>query len=155
MRRVRRDSEGVRVEMTPLIDVVFLLIIFFIFSLLVSVRAELLPVQLAPVGTGEAVEPIDLVALTIDAKGDFYLNRDPIEESKLDTWLAEYAEQSLETRPRLYVAMQEAVSLPDDESDADSESQTNVVDRGPMLIALINRLRKAGITDFAFIGDPI
>lgn len=170
MRRVRRSSELARVEMMPLIDVVFLLLTFFIYSLMVTVQAEVLPVALSPVGTGEAAQPRELVAITIDAEGDFYFDREPISSEALDQRLEALAAQPRDQRPALYVAMEE--SLGGDRADeqdaaggvgndaAGTETQARGgtvragVDRGPLLIRLIGKLRAAGIEDFSFIGDP-
>ena len=52
MRSIRRHDLAPRVEMMPLIDVVFLLLTFFIYSFVMMVRAEVLPVVLTPLGTG-------------------------------------------------------------------------------------------------------
>ena len=46
MRPLRRSEHETRVEMMPLIDVVFLLLTFFIYAMVLMVRAEVLPVPL-------------------------------------------------------------------------------------------------------------
>ena len=147
MRRVRRYAESARVEMAPLIDVVFLLLTFFIVSLLVTVRADVLPVALTPVGTGEAAEPGRIATLTIDAEGRFYLDRERIAPAALDRELAELAATPIRQRPRIFVAMEESLR------EAGPASGGAGVDRGPLVIELIDRLRRAGIENFAFIGD--
>jgi len=159
MRRVRRSSESARVEMTPLIDVVFLLLTFFILSLLVTVRAEVLPVQLSPVGTGESVEPGRIAAITIDARGEFYFDREPVTEQELDQRLAALAETPDDQRPRIFVAMEQSLqsaarsdAAPNEDGEADAATEPTA-DRGPILLRLIERLRRAGLTDVSFIGD--
>jgi len=163
MRRVRRDDTAARVEMMPLIDVVFLLLTFFIYALMVTVQAEVLPVALAPVGTGEAVEPAEIVAITIDAEGDFYFDREPVSQAELDRRLTALASQPPADRPQLFVAMEESLagSAAPVGGEAGSEAEEDAgpdrgpaIDRGPLLIRLIARLRAAGLTDFSFIGDP-
>lgn len=164
MRRIRRSSESARVEMTPLIDVVFLLLTFFILSLLVTVRADVLPVQLSPVGTGEAAEPGRITAITIDAGGEFYLDREPVSETELDRRLEELADMPDEQRPRIFIAMEESLrqTEPSNVSGSDNARAEPTsaelpaeptADRGPILLRLIERLRRAGLTDVSFIGD--
>ena len=46
MRPLRRTDHDTRVEMMPLIDVGFLLLTFFIYAMVLMVRAEVLPVPL-------------------------------------------------------------------------------------------------------------
>jgi len=156
MRRVRRSSELARVEMMPLIDVVFLLLTFFIYSLMVTVQAEVLPVNMAPVGTGEAAEPQEIMAITIDAAGGFYFDRAPIASDALDDRLEALAARPEPERPALFVAMEESLAAPgeDGETAAAARDERRAVDRGPMLIKLISKLRSAGIENFSFIGDP-
>lgn len=129
--------------MVPLIDVIFLLLTFFIFSLALMVQAQVLPVKLAPIETGTAAEPGPIAALTIDRAGRVYLNREPIENEALEQALREMAEQ--ESPPTLFLAMQAS----DDPGDVSGQT---TVDRGPLLVALIERVRQAGITDFSIVG---
>ena len=92
MRAVRRHDLSPRVESMPLIDVIFLLLTFFISSMVTMVRAEILPVQLQTLTTGQAAEPAAILAVTIDARGGLYLNRSPIESEQLDKKLNEAAD---------------------------------------------------------------
>jgi len=123
--------------MLPLIDVIFLLLTFFIYSIVVMVRAEVLPVQLTPLSAGAAPEPGQVAAITIAGDGGLHLNREPITDQQLDDWLEELA--TAETPPRVFVAM-----------EARGER-----DRGPVLLGLIESLRARGITDFAIVGQPV
>lgn len=136
MRTIRRYDLAPRVEMMPLIDVIFLLLTFFIYSLIVMVRAEVLPVTLTSLGTGKRATPTQVQAITIDHQGQFFLNREPISEESLGSRLLEIA--GMADRPTVYVAM---------------EAQ-GTTDRGPVLINLIERIRLAGIEDFVVVGQP-
>ncbi|MFA9476754.1 ExbD/TolR family protein [Phycisphaerales bacterium AB-hyl4] len=141
---VRRHDLTPRVEMLPMLDVIFLLLTFFIYSLLVMVRAEVLPVELVPVGTGEAAQTGTVKAITIDRAGQIYLNREPVDNDTLDSRLSELAEA--DDPPRLFLAM---------ESTLDGDAAAGpAVDRGPMLVALINRVQRAGLYDFVIVGEP-
>lgn len=148
MLRVRRTDLSPRVEMTPLIDVIFLLLTFFIYSMLVMVQAEVLPVALTPVTTGESAEADDnrIVAITMDRSGAVYVDREPVDADALDERLKELSET--DPPPRLFVAMEAAA----ENDPADTAESTRGVDRGPLLIGLIERLRAAGLTDFSIVG---
>lgn len=147
MRPVRRHDLAPRVEIMPLIDVIFLLLTFFIYSLVTMVQAEILPVQLQTLTTGQAAEPASIMAITIDARGDLYFNRAPIEDDALDEKLAELAQQ--DDVPKLFLALEDTLTT--DPGNTDITERT--IDRGPLLIGLIERVRKAGIEDFNIVGD--
>lgn len=136
MRTIRRHDLAPRVELLPLLDVIFLLLTFFIYSLIVMVRAEVLPVTLTTLNTGGSAKAKKVQAITIDRDGKLYLNRQPIEQRELNQKLADLARDP--ERATLYLAL---------------ESRGNT-DRGPLLIDLIERVRAAGIEDFAIVGQP-
>ncbi len=136
MREIRRNDLSPRVEMMPLIDVIFLLLTFFIYSLIVTVRAEVLPVKLMQLNTGKPATEAQLQAITLDRNGDLFYNRQPITDADLDTKLQELA--GLGDGISLYLAM---------------EAQ-GTTDRGPALIRLIDRVRAAGIENFVIVGQP-
>ncbi len=121
--------------MTPLIDVVFLLLTFFIYSFAMMIQAEVLPVKLAAVAAGASTLTDGPVAtITVDGNGGLYFDRQPVTAAQLDERLAAMAKQP--TRPRLFLALE-------------AEGRT---DRGPLLILLIQRVQAAGITDFVIVG---
>lgn len=136
MRAIRRDDLAPRVEMMPLIDVIFLLLTFFIYSLIVTVRAEVLPVTLTTLTTGRQATPTQVQAITIDHEGQLHLNREPISGRDLSLRLVSLSD--LPDPPSLYVAM---------------EAQGST-DRGPILLDVIERVRAAGIEDFVIVGQP-
>ncbi len=78
MLTIRRTENDARVEIMPLIDVIFLLLTFFIYAMVMMVRAELLPVELHSFASGEPTTVAPAVSFTIDRNGSLYLDRDPI-----------------------------------------------------------------------------
>jgi biopolymer transport protein ExbD len=69
-----RRAEPPRVDITPLIDVVFLMLIFFMVSTTFDKQTQL-KVDLPSAETVEtAEEPPEKIQVTIDAKGQFYVN---------------------------------------------------------------------------------
>lgn len=81
--RPRRD-EGPDINLTPLIDVVFLLLIFFMVSTTFERSSELaieLPEATAP---PEQPEP-DAIEIAIDASGSYYVNGTELVNTQLGT----------------------------------------------------------------------
>lgn len=136
MRSVRRNDLSPRVEMVPLIDVIFLLLTFFIYALIVMVDARLLPVELSPLQRGGAASPGAFEAVTMDARGQLFLNREAIEWPVLVDRLGELAQQ--DEPPALYVAL---------------ESQGQI-DRGPVLMRVIEQARAVGLRKVVLVGAP-
>ena len=69
-----RRPEPPRVDITPLIDVVFLMLIFFMVSTTFDKQTQL-KVELPSATTIDSSEkPAEKIEITIDAKGDFYVN---------------------------------------------------------------------------------
>ncbi|MEM0914237.1 MAG: biopolymer transporter ExbD [Planctomycetota bacterium] len=136
MRRVRRGDHAARLEMTPLIDVIFLLLTFFIYALLLMVRAEVLPVALSGVaGTGAAGQAVVNV-VTVRADGTLAWNRDTVDEAGVAELMAAAAADPQE--PTVYVAM-----------EADGR-----VDRAPTLVRLWELANRAGLDRVVMVGAP-
>ncbi len=117
-----------------MIDVIFLLLTFFVYSMVMMIRADVLPVKLAPVASGRAAEGGRIEAITVDRAGKLYYNREPVTVEQLDAKLAGLAADP--KRPRLWIAMEAA----------------GEADRGPILFALVGRVQRAGIYDIGFVG---
>ena len=133
MRVVRHRDLSPRVELLPLIDVIFLLLTFFIYSMVLMVHARLLPVQMVPVAPGTtATGPLQV--LTIDRDGRYHLNGEPLSIELLGERLAEVAGGA--DQPTLYIAVEDR----------------GQIDRGPLLIELIGQVQALGIHNIAFIG---
>jgi len=130
MVRFRRSSPEVRFEMTPLIDVVFLLLTFFIFALVLMVRANVLDVQLPEVGSGPAAEGIT-VTIAIDRENRLFVDGQAVEEGALVE--AVRAKMSESPDARLVIA-------------ADQASASGV------LIRLADLLGREGLGEFSIIG---
>jgi len=70
--RRSQHRDNLRVNLTPLIDTVFLLLIFFMMTTTFN-RQSQLNIDL-PQSKGEAVEEQQVIRILIDAKGDYALN---------------------------------------------------------------------------------
>src|SRR5690606_26059769 len=131
MRRIRRTSPEPRMEMTPLLDVVFLLLTFFVFALLLMVRADVLNVSLPRLGAATPATGVDTITITIDEAGAAYIDGVAVDVEGIADQVAE----RLAERPdaRLLIAV-----------DTRSRSAT--------LMQIVNDLVAAEITNFALLG---
>jgi biopolymer transport protein ExbD len=136
MFRIRREDRSARLEMTPLIDVVFLLLTFFIYSFVVMVDARVAPMRLTPLTAGGPRGPGAAQWVSIDAQGSYAINREPVKPQELDLRLL--AISKLEPRPTLYVVVE-------------SQSPTNL---WPPFLHLFDRARAAGLQDITIVGRP-
>ncbi len=135
MRLLRRNDLSARVELLPLIDVIFLLLTFFIYSLIVMQRTQVLPVDLPAIRDGARLQADELHAITIDAAGRLYFDRQPVTREELRSRLAEFASNGTGT---LLLAAEE-------EGHAD---------RLPLFLEVWEMIRAAGIRNFSFVGEP-
>ena len=74
MRKIRRNNHEARIELMPLIDVVFLLITFFIYSLIVMVHIDVKKVNFSELDAGvrARAEKIKPITLLVDRLGIDY-----------------------------------------------------------------------------------
>lgn len=71
----RKKREKIDISMTPMIDVVFLLLIFFMVTTTFSRQTEV-NIKLPEANGADAEQHPKMVTLTIDADGIYYLNSD-------------------------------------------------------------------------------
>ena len=69
-----KTSRKARIEMLPLIDIVFLLLVFFIYAMLSMAVHKGLPVTLPSSTTAETTRPTP-VAITLKADGSIFLDK--------------------------------------------------------------------------------
>lgn len=87
--KVPRSYMGIkkaRIEMLPLIDIVFLLLVFFIYAMLSMAVHRSLPVSLPVSDTGQIDTAVDLT-VTARLHGDLFLDDEKISLEELQTIL--------------------------------------------------------------------
>jgi biopolymer transport protein ExbD len=131
MRRLRRLNTTTTIELTPMIDVVFLLLTFFIFSIALMVRADVLGVSLPDLTSGVEAERVEPITVTLRADGSVSL----MGEAVAREGLVEAIRTLRQTRPDAPVLLA-----------ADVEAGAG------QLIELADALVGAGITRFSVVG---
>jgi biopolymer transport protein ExbD len=79
----RSEIEDIDINLTPLIDVVFLLLIFFMVSTTFDTTSQL-KIQLPKASDSQTAKAKQSLNLTIDARGHFFLNAREISSTKSD-----------------------------------------------------------------------
>ena len=116
--------------MMPLIDVVFLLLTFFIYAMVVMVELKSSGVALVSVeGASQTVDE-QVVLLEVDGSGGVLLDGSAVADDELDGRLRELAGRA--DAPPLIVTLQQVDSS---------------IDRGPSLMRLLDRIQQAGVID--------
>jgi biopolymer transport protein ExbD len=133
----RSTAREPRLELAPLLDVIFLLLTFFIYSQVLLMRSNILPVALPSLATATEAEPAEVWGITLDKQGRLFLNEKPIDLADLRLRLRELAGQP--DPPMLYLAM------------ADEQGQT---DRLPLFVRVMDYIREAGIEEYSIVGRP-
>jgi biopolymer transport protein ExbD len=80
----KNSEENVDINLTPLIDVVFLLLIFFMVSTTFDTTSQL-KIKLPEANQARVSEPPQKINLLIDAKGRFYVNSRELTNNKSAT----------------------------------------------------------------------
>ncbi len=135
MRPLRRPQHETRIEIMPLIDVIFLLLTFFIYAMVLMVRAELLPVEMHAFASGEPARLPPAVAITIDRNGILFFNREQIAMTAVLKRLK--AIRATDPETVIYIAAE----------------ATGTLDRLPTFLNLYDQLAHAGL-NIKLVGSP-
>lgn len=96
------DEESVDVQMTPLIDCVFLLLIFFLVSSQMKKIEKELPIELPMADVALQVKAApDLVTVSVDKYGQFYINSQPVGSEGLRVALKAAVAENPDRRVRI------------------------------------------------------
>lgn len=82
MRIQRRNPKKARIEIIPMIDTIFFLLVFFMISTLSMSQYRGMPVNLPKAASGQQA-PAESAAITIDNQGRLFVDKQPIEKEML------------------------------------------------------------------------
>ena len=82
MRIQRRSIKKARIEIIPMIDTIFFLLVFFMISTLSMTQFKGMPVNLPKAAAGQQA-PAESAAVTIDKAGRLFLNQKAIDKTAL------------------------------------------------------------------------
>src|SRR6476620_2410272 len=86
----RRELKRTRIEIIPMIDTMFFLLVFFMLSSLALTKLNGLPVNLPQSATAPKPPPTELT-LTIDGQQNLFVNKIPVTFATLEDTLVEKA----------------------------------------------------------------
>ncbi len=86
----RRELKRTRIEIIPMIDTMFFLLVFFMLSSLALVRLNGLPVNLPRASTAPK-QPASDLTITVDKDQQVFVNKEPVALADLGTLLVQKA----------------------------------------------------------------
>ena len=96
------EEEHVEVQMTSLLDCVFLLLIFFLVSSQLKKVEKELPITLPEANLTHSVKATpDLITVSVDANGQLFVNSKPVGASGLRSALRDAAKENPDRRIRV------------------------------------------------------
>ena len=100
MRIQRRSIKKARIEIIPMIDTIFFLLVFFMISTLSMTQFKGMPVNLPKAASGQHA-PAESAGVTIDKDGRLFLNQQAIDKAAL----GEALRQQLRKNPEMLVVI--------------------------------------------------
>jgi biopolymer transport protein ExbD len=82
MRIQRRSLKKARIEIIPMIDTIFFLLVFFMISTLSMAQYRGMPVNLPKAAAGQQA-PAESAAITIDKDAKLFVNKQPVDKTAL------------------------------------------------------------------------
>ena len=135
LRKARRKP---RIEIIPMVDVMFLLLVFYILSTIAMTTTRGIPVSLPSAASGESTQ-VEETTISVNEKGEVYLNHDRVELDHLGAAL----ESQAATLPGGLQHLRESYVVLNIDMAVQHRSFVSVVDQ----------LRQLGITNFSIATD--
>jgi biopolymer transport protein ExbD len=93
MRLQRRSIKKARIEIIPMIDTIFFLLVFFMISTLSMAQYRGMPVNL-PKAAADQQAPAESAAITIDKESRVFLNKEEVDKAALGDLLRQQLAQN-------------------------------------------------------------
>jgi biopolymer transport protein ExbD len=123
-----RGQRKARIEIIPLIDIVFFLLATFVMVSLSMVKHKGIPVNLPAAVTGAPQEREDHVVITVAREGELFINKEPLKPDELPARLQRLLER--QSDPKIFINGDEMAYL-------------------GQAVAVLDEVRRAGITKVA------
>ncbi len=123
-----RLARRARIEIIPLIDIMFFLLATFVMVSLSMVKNQGVPVKLPVASTSAPQDRKDYTSITVDDKGVYFFNKEPITRADLGPRLA--ALKASQDDPKVFI---------NGDGKTDFEN----------VVAILDEVRKAGISKVA------
>ena len=124
-----RSQRRARIEIVPLIDIMFFLLATFVMVSLSMVKSRGIAVVLPQASTGQPQEQSDHVSVSVTENGQLYLDKRELSQTELVETLARLKTQSPELRVHI---------------NGDQNARLGLA------ISVLDEVRKLGITKIAF-----
>lgn len=122
------EKKEVEIGLAPMIDVVFLLLIFFMVAANFDNQQQI-TVNLPPAQSGQAVEKIAPMVITITKAGEFYIKEQLIEKTALSDFLQQNQPVALHIKADASLAYQTVVEVLDIAHMLDIQKTSLIVDK--------------------------
>jgi biopolymer transport protein ExbD len=132
----RRELKRTRIEIIPMIDTMFFLLVFFMLSSLALVRLNGLPVNLPRASTAPK-QPAGDLTITVDKNRQIYVNKEPVTADTLANVLVQKAGGPNVDLANASVVINADLSVPHG-----------------IVVKCIDEARTVGITKFAIATAP-
>lgn len=128
-----RSSRKARIEVIPLIDIIFFLLATFVMVSLSMVKNSGIPVNLPVAASGAPQSREDFAAITITERGELFFNKEAVSPEQLDRALKQLLAANPE--PRVFI-------------NGDTKAEFGTA------IAVLDQVRNLGITKIAIETKP-
>jgi len=128
-----RSARRARIEIIPLIDIIFFLLATFVMVSLSMVKSKGLPVNLPAAASGEQENRDDFTSITVTADNAILFNKQPVAVNALPELLAKLKAEQPD--PKVFI-------------NGDENSRLGVT------ISVLDEVRKGGISKVAFETKP-
>ena len=128
-----RSTRRARIEIIPLIDIIFFLLATFVMVSLSMVKSKGLPVNLPDAASGEIQNRDDFTSITVTAENALLFNKNPVAPADLAAALQKVKAENAD--PKIFI-------------NGDEDSRLG------MTIFVLDEARKCGITKVSFETKP-
>jgi biopolymer transport protein ExbD len=128
-----RSKRRARIEIIPLIDIIFFLLATFVMVSLSMVKNRAIPVHLPVASSGAPQDRADFAAISITDQGEVFFNKQPVTPEQLDRALQDLL--ASQPDPKIFIS-------------GDTKAEFGKA------IAVLDQVRKLGITKIAIETQP-